>query len=72
MHPLEKVLILHRKYPDGEKIPKKLPLKYSLAKGKEKCSNCEYYVAKTKNCTKWDAIVRPEYWCAKWEPKESE
>lgn len=60
--------VLERKYPDGESIPKNLPPKYSLAKGKEKCNNCEYYVEAKKYCTHWKAEVRPLYWCAKWEP----
>jgi hypothetical protein len=72
MKSLRDQAIDNRKYPDGTKIPKNLPPKYSLAKGNEKCSNCEYYMPKTRNCTKWDAIVRPAYWCAKWEPKEAE
>lgn len=61
---------LERRYPDGTKIPKSLPSKYRPATGREKCSNCEYYVASTKHCKKWNnAKVRPTYWCAKWEPK---
>lgn len=61
---------LERKYPDGTKIPKSLPTRYQPSLGHEKCSNCGYYAAGTKHCKKWDAKVRPTYWCAKWEPKE--
>lgn len=58
-----------RKYPDGTKIPDSLPPKYHLSVSDKNCSNCGYYVAATKHCKKWDAKVRPSYWCAKWEPK---
>jgi hypothetical protein len=61
---------LERKYPDGTRIPKSLPPKYHVSTGHEKCSNCEYYVPGTKHCKKWDAKVKPNYWCMKWEPKE--
>lgn len=61
---------LQRKYPDGTKIPEKLPSRYQPSLGHEKCSNCAYYAPGTKHCKKWDAKVRPSYWCAKWESKE--
>lgn len=61
-----------RKYPDGTVIPKNLPPKYAQSTNNEKCSNCEYYVAATKHCKKWDAKVRPTYWCEKWEPIEKD
>ena len=60
--------VLERKYPDGTKISPKLPTRYQQSLGHEKCSNCGYYVTSNKHCKKWDAKVKPTYWCAKWEP----
>lgn len=62
-----------RVYPDGEKIPDSLPPKYMAANSKEvpegqQCNNCEYYVESNSYCKKFDAKVRDNYWCAKWEP----
>ena len=62
-----------RIYPDGEKIPNSLPPKYMAANSKEvpegqQCNNCEYYVESNSYCKKFDAKVRDNYWCAKWEP----
>jgi len=62
-----------RVYPDGEKIPNSLPPKYMAANSKEvpegqHCGNCEYYVESDSYCKKFDAKVRDNYWCAKWEP----
>ena len=62
-----------RVYPDGEKIPDSLPPKYMAANSKEvpegqHCGNCEYYVESDSYCKKFDAKVRDNYWCAKWEP----
>ena len=62
-----------RVYPDGEKIPDSLPPKYMAANSKEApegqhCGNCEYYVESNSYCKKFDAKVRDNYWCAKWEP----
>lgn len=67
------------RYPDGEDIPESLPARYQPASfpgvpANQKCSNCGYYDAKTKKCSKFegDPVVRPSYWCAKWEPVEEE
>jgi nicotinamide mononucleotide adenylyltransferase len=62
-----------RVYPDGDKIPNSLPPKYMAANSKEvpegqQCNNCEYYVESNTYCKKFDAKVRDNYWCAKWEP----
>jgi len=62
-----------RVYPDGKKIPNSLPPKYMAANSKEvpegqHCGNCEYYVESDSYCKKFDAKVRDNYWCAKWEP----
>ena len=63
---------LQRKYPDGTIIPKNLPTTYQTSTRHEKCSNCGYFAAGTKHCKKWDAKVKPTYWCAKWEEKEEQ
>jgi len=56
-------------YPDGELIPLDLPDAYDLAKGSERCDNCAAYNPANKQCSVWNnAVVRPEYWCAKWVP----
>lgn len=61
-----------RFYPDGEPIPETLPPLYidstdpQVPVGQQ-CSNCEYYKGTEKYCMKFDAPVRPVYWCAKWD-----
>lgn len=62
------------RYPDGESIPDSLPDRYQPASfpgvpSNQKCSNCLYYDTDTKKCSKFkgDPVVRPSYWCAKWE-----
>jgi len=63
-----------RTYPDGEPIDEKLPPAYMPAEDSgtvdQWCSNCEYYKASEGYCMKFDANVRPVYWCAKWEPTQ--
>jgi len=61
-----------RTYPDGEPIAESLPPAYMPAEESgtvdQYCSNCEYWKGTEGYCTKFDANVRPVYWCAKWEP----
>ena len=61
-----------RTYPDGEAIPESLPPAYMPAAESgtqdQNCANCEYYKSTEAYCMKFDAAVRPVYWCAKWEP----
>jgi len=63
--------ITGRTYPDGEPIPESLPPAYMPAEDSgtvnQYCSNCEYWKSTEQYCTKFDANVRPVYWCAKWE-----
>jgi hypothetical protein len=64
--------IVGRTYPDGEPIAESLPPLYIPANSPEvpegqNCDNCEYYKSGEGYCTKFDANVRPVYWCAKWE-----
>jgi hypothetical protein len=62
------------KYPDGKAIPANLPDLYQPANNagvpkNQRCDNCEYYVVESKKCTRWNnAVVKPAYWCAKWDP----
>lgn len=63
------------RYPDGKLIPEDLPDLYQPASNSsvpknQRCDNCEYYVVKTEKCTRWNnAVVKPAYWCAKWDKK---
>jgi len=65
-----------RYYPNGEQIPSNLPESYSLATSDQRCENCAYFATVTGSvtgpdtpvCTKWQAVVRPEYHCAAWTP----
>lgn len=64
--------ITGRTYPDGEPVPESLPPLYMDSSDPEvpegqNCANCEYYKSTESYCTKFDATVRPLYWCAKWE-----
>jgi len=61
-----------RTYPDGETIPESLPPAYvdatnAMVPTGQNCANCEYYKGTESYCTKFDANVRPLFWCAKWE-----
>jgi hypothetical protein len=64
--------IIGRTYPDGEAVPESLPPLYidsadpQVPQG-QNCSNCEYYKSTEGYCIKFDANVRPLFWCAKWE-----
>jgi len=70
-----------RDYPDGEEIPEALPDAYRPARktGETKgqaCINCKFFKEDTPDhryyCTKWEAPIRPQYWCAAWASAESE
>jgi hypothetical protein len=59
-----------RTYADGEPIPATLPALYVEAGlpgtgPGQNCSNCGYYAGGM--CGKFQAPVRTNYWCAKWE-----
>jgi hypothetical protein len=64
------------RYPDGEAIPESLPPVYQPASATgvpsgQKCSSCKHYDKESAKCNKFkgDPMVRPAYWCAKWETK---
>jgi hypothetical protein len=64
-----------RTYPDGEPIDPKLPPLYIDSSDPQvptgqNCANCEYYKSSEGYCIKFDANVRPLFWCAKWERDE--
>jgi len=65
-----------RTYPDGEPIPESLPPSYSEAgvQGPEyqNCANCGYWNGKEGYCNKFDATVRPTWYCVSWEPKHED
>ena len=67
--------ITDRTYPDGEAIPESLPPLYinsndpRVPEG-QNCANCEYYKGTEQYCTKFDADVRPLFWCAKWDRED--
>jgi len=76
----EKKASKFREYQDGETIPKALPDAYRPASkdGETKgqaCINCSLYAEDHKTeeethrfyCTKWEAQIRPQYWCAAWK-----
>lgn len=68
----------HRRYEDGEIIPSALPPAYRKSRkdGETKgqaCINCKFYKEDQKDhrfyCTKFEAPVRPQYWCKAWKAK---
>ena len=61
----------NRKYTDNNNpISNKLPLAYKQPTSQEQlCSNCVFYdSSKNLNCTRWEAEIRTNYWCAKYKP----
>jgi hypothetical protein len=63
--------IIGRTYPDGSPIPESLPPAYQPQETapveNQNCANCEYFNSGEGYCIKFDANVKPVYWCAKWE-----
>ena len=58
------------RYPDGEEVPPELPEAYRMGTGEERCGNCKYLEGRV--CTLFDAEVRAQYVCAKWEAEQEE
>ena len=56
------------KYPDGEDVPEELPEAYRMGTGDERCGNCAYLEGRV--CTLFDAEVRAQYVCAKWQAED--
>jgi len=65
-----------RYYLDNKQIDDKLPPDYaygnSLDNPGEECHNCRFYVETKAGdyCSQWDADVRHEYWCKKWQKNQ--
>ena len=58
-------------YDDKTMINQKLPRAYNLPPKTKKgqlCLNCIFY--QNNHCTKWDAPIRPQYWCKSWQGKK--
>lgn len=58
-------------YPDNTPIPENLPESYRISTGVpitygERCDKCKHYLPLTQYCNRWEAQVRPEYYCKKW------
>jgi hypothetical protein len=58
-------------YPDGSAIPASLPVSYQLssygeAPAGQSCFTCGSFDMVTRKCSKWDAVVKPRWWCAAW------
>jgi hypothetical protein len=53
-------------YPDGDAIPESLPKSYQLH---QDCDSCAAYNSKTTTCSKYNAMVKPNYWCHSWKGK---
>ena len=59
-------------YPNGTPIPKSLPDSYqpaALGNAPEgqSCFTCSQFTFATRKCSKWDAPVKPRWWCMAWE-----
>lgn len=55
-----------RYYADGLQISSNLPPSFLLATGDNRCGNCLAFDPATTICSKFSAMVRPEYVCAAW------
>lgn len=59
-------------YPDGDPIPSNLPDSYMPAAygapPGQNCFTCAHFRLTTSKryCTKWDAPVKPKWWCKAW------
>lgn len=69
----ESMIVSDRKalYPDGEEIDPNLPEAYAIGDEQKNCGNCAY-LENENYCTIWDAKVRMNYVCAKWEAIDEE
>lgn len=59
-------------YANGTRIPDSLPESYQPstlgnAPAGQRCLTCKNFNATTYQCSKWNAQVRPRWWCAAWE-----
>lgn len=59
-----------RFYPNGSAVPEKLPSSYQwsgLITSGQRCDTCKLF--NNNYCAKWQAVVKPNYWCESWEQK---
>lgn len=59
-------------YANGTRIPDSLPESYQPstlgnAPAGQRCLTCKNFNATTYQCSKWNAQVRPRWWCLAWE-----
>lgn len=57
-------------YPDGKPVDPNLPSAYRLGNAESNCGNCRYLEG--NECTLFNAEVRDEYVCAKWESEDED
>ena len=55
-----------RYYADGQQISSNLPPSFRVATDNNRCDNCLAFDPATTICSKWAAMVRPEYVCDAW------
>jgi hypothetical protein len=60
-------------YPNGAPLPESLPdsyqpAAYGNAPAGQSCFTCKHFNMTTRNCSAWDAPVKPRWWCDDWAP----
>lgn len=58
-------------YPSGSPIPESLPdsyqpAAYGNAPAGQSCFTCKSFDMVTRRCARWDAPVKPRWWCEAW------
>jgi hypothetical protein len=58
-------------YPSGARIPESLPdsyqpAAYGNAPEGQSCFTCQSFDMANRKCSKWDAPVKPRWWCEAW------
>lgn len=53
-------------FPNGEQMSSNLPPSFRIAIGDNRCGNCLAFDPATAICSKWSAMVSPEYVCDAW------
>lgn len=57
-----------RYYSDGTQVSSNLPESYRVSATENRCDNCVKFNSATGICSRWAALVRPEYVCDSWTP----
>lgn len=55
-----------RYYSDGTQVSSNLPESYRVSATENRCDNCVKFNPATGICSRWAALVRPEYVCDSW------